>query len=66
MDTPLHQFEPWLGYSGLPLGFEAESLNRSSACVIGPDILPHRMPSCTVQLDQHKMVAFKVSDFSFL
>jgi hypothetical protein len=37
-----------------------------SPCVIGPDILPYRMPSCTVQLDQHKMVAFKVSDFSFL
>ncbi|KAF7364704.1 hypothetical protein MVEN_00340200 [Mycena venus] len=30
-----------------------------SPCVIGPNILPYRMPSCTVQLDQHTMVAFK-------
>jgi hypothetical protein len=31
-------------------------------CIIGPDILPYRLPSCTVQLDGHQMVAFKVSN----
>jgi hypothetical protein len=31
-----------------------------SACEIGPDILPYRLPSCTVQLDQRLMIAFTV------
>ncbi|KAJ7623989.1 hypothetical protein B0H17DRAFT_1288780 [Mycena rosella] len=28
------------------------------ACRIGPDILPYRLPSCAVQLDQYRMIAF--------
>lgn len=31
-----------------------------SVCKIGPDILPYRLPSCTIQHDQHVMIAFQV------
>lgn len=37
-----------------------------AACRVGPDILPYRLPACTVQLDQHLMIAFKVSDSTAL
>ncbi|KAJ7480506.1 hypothetical protein B0H11DRAFT_2157896 [Mycena galericulata] len=30
-----------------------------SRCHIGPDILPYRLPSCKVQLDDHCIIAFK-------
>ncbi|KAJ7848534.1 hypothetical protein B0H13DRAFT_1906711 [Mycena leptocephala] len=29
-----------------------------SACLIGPDVMPYRLPSCTVQENQRLMVAF--------
>ncbi|KAJ7455176.1 hypothetical protein FB451DRAFT_1184503 [Mycena latifolia] len=29
------------------------------ACKIGSDTLPYRLPSCTVQLDQYRMIAFE-------
>lgn len=34
-----------------------------STCKIGADILPYRLPSCTVQADRRAMVAFKVCSF---
>ncbi|KAJ6452472.1 hypothetical protein C8R45DRAFT_1223516 [Mycena sanguinolenta] len=30
-----------------------------SSCKIGSDVLPYKMPSCTVQSTQHEMIAFK-------
>jgi hypothetical protein len=32
-----------------------------SACLIGPDVMPYRLPSCTLQENQRLMVAFNVS-----
>ncbi|KAJ7705289.1 hypothetical protein B0H17DRAFT_1156769 [Mycena rosella] len=32
-----------------------------SACTIGPDILPYRLPACTVHVNQCSMIVFEVS-----
>ena len=34
-----------------------------SACKIGADIMPYRLPSCRVQSDRRLMIAFKVCAF---